>query len=304
MALARCQCVCQDSRVLSPSRPYLKCQREDSWPYSWGLSYAWPLTKRMNLLHSILLVITPVSQAWLIFLLVRRDVHKRFHWFFIYTIFSIAAAGARWCVRGNPWHYFYVYWVAEALYAVCGFLAIFEAFRWVFRHFYLMWWWFRFVLPSVGALILGIAIIKGILFPPIQAPPALAVIFVSELAVRCLQGGIFALFVALVRFHSMPARTYAFGISLGFAISSFGILLTVLLRSESGIKLAPLLELSPSVTYIIAVAIWVTFFIKPERPDPFMSAASSISSEQVIEILQQYTRTFKDFFKRCFSTNF
>jgi len=253
----------------------------------------------MRLLNLILLVATPITQLWLALLLLRRQVAGRFHWFFIYTAFSVIAALARTLVKGNVWHYFYVYWTAEAFYAVLGFLSIQEAFYWVFRPFYRWWWWFKFVLPGVGLVALLLAIIKGLLFPPIQTPPVLAFIFVTELAVRCLQGGIFALFIALVRFHALPARTYAFGIALGFAVASFGILLTVLLRSEYGTKFARLLELTPSMTYIVAVAVWLMFFIKPEPPDPFSKELDSIRPERIIEVFKQYRKIFKDFLQRC-----
>lgn len=250
----------------------------------------------MRLVNLTLLIATPIAQTCLALLLLRRKAARRFRWFFIYTVFSIAAALARSLVKANTWNYFYVYWTAEAFYAVFGFLAIQEAFYWVFRYFYQWWWWFKFVLPGIGLTALGLAIIKGFLFPPIQAPKALAIIFVTELAVRCLQGGIFALFVALVKFHALPARTYAFGITLGFAISSFGILLTVLWRSEYGTNFARLLEVTPSVTYILAVAVWLAFFARPELPDRL---ADDITSTQIVETLQQYTKVFKDFLKRC-----
>lgn len=256
----------------------------------------------MHVLNLTLLVATPLAQVWLAFLLLRRGVARRFRWFFVYTVFSITAALARTLANGNAWHYFYVYWTAEAFYAVFGFLAIQESFYWVFRYFYRLWWWFKFVLPGIALVALVLAFIKGFLFPPIQAPRVLAIIFVTELAVRCLQGGIFALFVALVRFHTLPARTYAFGIALGFAISSLGILLTVLLRSEYGTKFARLLEFIPSVTYIVAVALWLRFFIRPEPPDPFATELASIRPEQIIEAFQQYRKLFKDFLQRCSPT--
>src|SRR6185312_8334687 len=101
----------------------------------------------------------PALQAWLGVLLVRRGAHKQFPWFMTYTAFSIVASSIRWLLRPDTWAYFYSYWMAEALYSVLGFLAIYEAFRQVFRHFYLMWWWFKFLLPLAGGLMLAIAII-------------------------------------------------------------------------------------------------------------------------------------------------
>src|SRR6266481_2210227 len=257
----------------------------------------------MSVINSLSLVALLVLQGGLAVLLAWKRVYKRFPWFFTYTVFSLLAGTVKLFVRKNALAYFNAYWSAEALYALLGFLAVYEAFRWVFRHFYLMWWWFKYLLPGIGTLMLAIAIIKGLLFPPIEVRHDLAIIYVSEMAVRCLQGGIFALFVVLVRLHSLPARTYAFGISLGFAISAFGIFLAVSVRSEFGTKVAPLVKLLPAVAYMVAVGIWLAFVIRPEPPDPFEGLASSVAPERVIEILDQYTRQLKDLFKRCSPTS-
>jgi hypothetical protein len=255
----------------------------------------------MNLIDALSLGVPTALQAWLAFLLARKTVRNRFVWFFTYTTFSLIAGVVKVLVHGNKWQYSYVYWSAEALYAVLGFLAIYEAFRSVFRSFYVLWW-FKYLLPAAGFVMLAIAIIKGVLFPPVQAPPVLATILISELAVRCLQGGIFALFVALVWFNSMPAWNRAFGIALGFSVSSLGILLTILIRSEFGIKVAPLITLGPAVAYIMAEAIWLIVFLKPEPPDPFAGIESSLTPAQVIGVLEEYTQQIKDWFRRCFPT--
>jgi hypothetical protein len=255
----------------------------------------------MNLNDALSLGVPTVLQAWLAFLLARKAVRKRFPWFFTYTAFSLVAGVLKFLVHGNKWRYFAVYWSAEALYAILGFLAIYEAFRSVFRSFYVLSW-FKYLLPSAGAVMLAAAIIKGVLFPPVQAPPMLATILISELGVRCLQAGIFALFVTLVWFNSMPAWNRAFGIALGFSVSSLGILLTILIRSEFGIKVTPLITLAPAVAYIMAEAIWLIFFLMPEPPDPFAGVESPLTPLQVIGVLEEYTRQIKDWFKRCFPT--
>ncbi len=208
-----------------------------------------------------------------------------------------------WLVNGNRWTYSYVYWVAEALYAALGFVAIYEVFRQVFWHFYLMWWWFKFLLPVAGLFMLTLSIIEGILFPPVQAPPLLATIFVAEMAVRCLQGGIFCLFILLIWFHSMPWQKYAFGIALGFAASGLVIFVTYLVRSKFGTRFVPVIKFVPPVGYIIAVGIWLASFVRPEPPDPFGGQVSPLRPEQVVELLERLTKQVKGIFKRCLATS-
>jgi hypothetical protein len=257
----------------------------------------------MSLTASILLLTPMTLQGWLAVILFRRHIHRSFPFFFAYTLFSILAGITMLLVQGNVWTYGFVYWVSEALYAVLGFLAIYEAFHWVFRRFYLMWWWFKFLLPAVGVVMMGVSIIEGTFYPPVQAPPVLATIFVAEMAVRCLQGGIFCLFILLVWFLSMPWQNYAFGIALGFAVSGLGIFVTFLVRSKSGTTFVSVIQFVPPVGYIVAVLIWLASFVKPEPPDPFAGLVSPLRPEQVITLLERLTRQVKDVFKRCFMTS-
>jgi hypothetical protein len=256
----------------------------------------------MRLVPYILLLIPALLQSWLAVLLVRRSIHRRFPVFFTYTIFSILAAVTLLVVQRNPWAYFYAYWIAEALYALLGFFAICEAFYRVFWHFFLMWWWFKFLLPSVGILMLALSVVEGIFFPPVQAPPLLATIFVAEMAVRCLQGGVFFLFIMLVWFHSLPWQNYAFGIALGFATSGFSIFVTFVLRSKFGTGIVKVIQFVPPVAYIATVGIWLAAFLRPEPPDPLAGHMSPLKPDEVVRVLERLTQQVKGIFKRCWAT--
>ena len=252
----------------------------------------------MSVADSLLLLAGPTLQGWLLIVLVRRRVYARFLWFCIYTTFAIVAGIVEFTVRHNAWKYTYVYWAAEALYAILGFFAIQEAFRWVFQHFYIFWW-FKLLLPAVGVIMLAIAVIEGYFHPPIQAPPVLAMIFVAEIAVRCLQGGIFILFVLLIRFFALPGQSYAMGISLGFGISALGSFLMYFVRSTFGTKLVPVIKYGSAMAYLIAVVVWLIVFRKAEPPDPYEGIVSPLRPEQDLELMRNYTRQMKDLFKRC-----
>jgi hypothetical protein len=254
-------------------------------------------------LQFILFLLPVLMQTWLAALLIGRRLYRHFPLFFAYTSFSLAAELLRTLVQHDQWRFLYVYWTTEALYALLGFLAIYEAFRHVFRHFYVMWWWFRFLPAVIGLLLMGVSLVEGIFFPPIQAPPLLATIFVSEMAVRCLQSGVFCLFIVLVKLYSLPWRNYSFGIALGFAVSAFGIFVTFLVRSKSGTQFVPVIRFIPPVAYIIAVLIWLLSFIKPEPPDPFAGIESPLRPEEVLVLLKSWTQQIKGMFKRCLTTS-
>ena len=253
----------------------------------------------MSSIGLTLLVLVPLLQVWLLGALLRMRVPARFRWFFIYTVFSILAQIAEFAVRNDPWKYYYLYWIAAAFYAILGFFAIQEAFHQVFEQFYVFLWWFKFLLPGVGIAMLIIALVEGYFNPPIQARPWLATIFVGEIAVGCLQVGIFALFVLLAWLYPMPWRNYAFGISTGFSVAGFGLFLSFMARSVFGTKVISIAQYGPAVAYLIAVVVWLASFIKPEPPDPYEGLVSPLTPEQLLEVLRSYTRQMKDMFRRC-----
>jgi hypothetical protein len=246
----------------------------------------------------LILWFTPlVLQSWLAVILVRRGVRRNFPWFFAYTMFAILTEFTRFLVLNHPWAYYYTYWATETLYAVLGFLAIFEVFRYVFREFYVLPG-FRLLIPVVAALTLGLSVSMAIYSPPIQAPPVLAAIFVAEIAVRCLQAGIFCLLGVLVKFYAVRGRKYALAIAAGFGVLALGTLAAFLLRSEFGTKFAHVLQFVSPVAYIIAVVIWLLVFRRPEPPDPVAGLRSPLTPEQTIELLRRTTKQLKDIFKR------
>src|SRR5438067_10434091 len=141
----------------------------------------------------------PVLQLCLALLLIRRRVLKFFPFFFAYTIFAVIAETGRFFLFKGPYaYYYYFFWTTEALYAVLGFLAIYEVFSGVFRNFYRLWW-FRLLLPAMGILMLALSLLIPLTRPPVHAPVTLVTIIVAEIAVRCLQVGLFVLTFLLAR---------------------------------------------------------------------------------------------------------
>jgi hypothetical protein len=245
---------------------------------------------------AIWLVIPLILDVCLAVLLVRRGTYRSFPLFFAYVVFSAIAEITRSAFPRNQLSYFYAYWVTETLYAALGFLAIAEAFNRVFQHLYSLRW-FRLVLPSVSVLMVALSIIYGVFFPPIQADPWLATIFVAEIAVRSLQGAIFCVFALLVRLDPIRPQSYPIGIAMGFAVSALGSFLTFFLRSVFGTKLIPVIQFIAPVAYILAVVIWLAFFLRPELPNPYRGVKSPLSPEQAREILRRYKEQAKDLFK-------
>ena len=121
--------------------------------------------------------------------------------FFTYTVFAVIAELCKFAVAQysrHPMTYFYSYWSAEAIYAALGFLAIHEVFRRVFENFKSLPW-FKFLLPMVGLGMLAISALIPIVHRAVETAPFLEGIYSLQIAVRCLQIGVFFLIFFLAR---------------------------------------------------------------------------------------------------------
>ena len=227
----------------------------------------------------------------------RRAVFKQYPFFFTYTVFAVAAEITKaYFYNPRSWAYFWFAWGVEALYAVLGFLAIFEVFRHVFEAFNHLAW-FKFLLPVTGFVMLGIAILIPIVHPALDTNPLLQGLFFLETAVRCLQLGIFFLIFFLARLFDLDYRQYAFGIAAGFGIAAAGILLGTLVRTGGGLKFLMFSQYAPSVSYCLAVMVWLASFIRPEPGDPFREFQHRFTPELFLVQLQRYKQDVKGIFR-------
>jgi len=235
----------------------------------------------------------PALQMVLVFFLVRRRASRTFRAFFGYTLFAIIAEIARFALHGRPFAYFYVYWATEALYAVLGFAALYEVFNRLFRHLYYLRG-FKFLFLGVSLLMLALSALWTFLYSqPVHAPPMLAAIFALELAVRWLQTGLLVLIFFLAVYYVEYSQQHAFAIAAGFGVSAAGILGTILVRSEFGTKYPVLLQFLSPVTYLIAIFIWLSAFIRPEPPDHFASLRD-LNPRDFVELIRRWKEKSKE----------
>jgi len=241
----------------------------------------------------------PVLQTWLTFLLVRRRAYKSFPFFLTYTVFAVVAEMCKFAVAQfshHPMTYFYSYWSAEAIYAALGFLAIHEVFRRVFENFKSLLW-FKFLLPTMGLGMLAISALIPIVHRAVETAPFLEGIYSLQIAVRCLQIGVFFLIFFLARAFELDYRQYAFGIAVGFGIAAAGILLGTLVRTGLGLKSLMFFEYVPIVAYCIAVTVWLVSFIRAEPEDPFRDFRHLFTPELFLGRIERYKQDVRGIFK-------
>jgi hypothetical protein len=240
----------------------------------------------------------PVLQTWLTLLLVRRRAHKSFPFFFAYTVFAVVAELCKFALlQYSPtMMYFYLYWGAEAIYATLGFLAIHEVFRRVFENFKSLPW-FKFLLPLVGLGMLAISMLISVVHRAVETAPLLEGIYSLQIAVRCLQIGVFFLIFFLARAFELDYRQYAFGIAAGFGIAAAGILLGTLVRTGLGLKSLIFFQYVPIVAYCTAVTVWLVSFVRPEPEDLFRDFRHLFTPELFLGRIEKYKQEVRGMFR-------
>jgi hypothetical protein len=241
----------------------------------------------MHISNLVELAISFVLETWLVVLLFKRKVRRHFPMFFSFVLYATATAVARLVTVTHYRTYFYTFWWTEALLLVLSLAALHEVFYWMFEGFYQLWW---FRVPYYGTIIavVAVAIRNAIVSPPVQALPVISVILDVSIGVNLLLVGLSSLFFALRQLFVVEFRRYAYGIVLGFGISGLGPLLGYLARSEFGTKLDIFTRHSAAVGYILAVAIWISAFNRPEPEED--EWAPPMSPEQMRAELQGYLK--------------
>jgi hypothetical protein len=250
-------------------------------------------------LRTILWLAPPFLQSWIAILMLRRGTHKSYRFFFSYTVFAIAAELAKFLLSEpgkNTWLSFWVAWGCEGIYAILGFLAIYEVFGHVFENFHHLKW-FKYLLPITAAIMLGIGVLIALIHPAVDTEPLLEGIFALQVAVRCLQLGVFFLIFLLARIFDLDYRQYAFGIAAGFGIAVAGILLGTLVRTGLGLKFLMYFTYVPSVAYCMAVTVWLVSFVRAEPEDPFRDFRHVFTPELFLGWLERYKQDVRGIFR-------
>ena len=149
----------------------------------------------------------------------------------------------------------------------------------------------------VGLGMLAISALIPIVHRAVETVPLLEGIYSLQIAVRCLQIGVFFLIFFLARAFELDYRQYAFGIAVGFGIAAAGILLGTLVRTGLGLKSLMFFQYVPIVAYCIAVTVWLVSFIRPEPEDPFRDFRHLFTPELFLGRIERYKQDVRGIFK-------
>jgi hypothetical protein len=220
------------------------------------------MSEKIRITYYALWIAHPVLQAAIAMVMLRRGLHRKFKFFFVYIvtqvlIFSLIFPSY---LRHNYWAFFYLYWFSNAVSAVLGFQVIHEVFLDVFRPFHtlrdlgtVLFRWAALVMLMAAGVVAASSDSKEIV-------PWMQAIITSQRCVRIVQVGIVLLLLIFARYLGVSRKQQSFGIALGFG--SFALLELVLLASWVGGHLG---GLSPNLlnmsAYNASLLIWFGYVL-------------------------------------------
>ncbi len=241
-------------------------------------------------MHKFMEVVYPWIPAILQFVLavhmLRGKLHRNFRFFFAYTLFSVVATAIRQAmIAHNPYYtiaYIFTYWSTEITYCILALGAISQAFKRIFFSFYRISRLFRFVLPASIVLIITIACYNAVKYP-LPAYRVFALIYAIELNIHWLELALLLFIALLAKVLNAKVPQYEFGLLLGFGISSASIMVAYLLFYEFRTKHEISLRYISTVGYLVAVIVWLYFFLKPQ---PQRVKVAAVDVEKMAELMK------------------
>jgi hypothetical protein len=244
----------------------------------------------MGVANLISLAIGLLLQGFLLLVLFRRRVYRQFPFFFAYTGYSVVGTAAQIAASSHYSVYFLVFWINDAGLALFAILALHEVFRRVFMGFYVQFRWFRLLFPAVIVLTFLLVFWGTDYGRPSSVSPLIRSILLLAISVNFIQAGLFCLFIGIARSFHLRWRFAPLGIILGFAISGVGSAIAYWTRSVFGTKFAIVSNYASPVAYLMAIAVWLDTFLRPEPEPKWISAATM---RQVAEEIRQDTMILK-----------
>ena len=249
----------------------------------------------MFLFGRILQLATFVLEVFVLVLMGRHQLYRKFPLFTSYIAYVAVQTVVRSVFLSNPLVYYYIYWSGEPGAFLLRILAVHESFMHVFRSFYLLRW-FRILLPTtIGAALITSGLI-AYMHPAHGTPVAAAIIGAAGTA-QYIVLAISLLFFLLVSVLRVPWRIHEYRIVLGFGLSALAISFAGSVRSEFGTKFEALSRMLPGVAYLLTLVIWLTAVRHPPSKTAELSD-EQFSPEALIREARRHLRVIRSLLHR------
>jgi hypothetical protein len=211
-----------------------------------------------------------VIQIFLVFLIFRRGVHKRFSFFCAYVLYdlirAIAVPAAAALIK-IPHLYFYLYWLSLPVEYIITFLLIIQVFAHIFRvHILDSSKPIRLFLLSVLVLFALSAVL--VLVPDIPANTSTGLILLLDRSTELLICGLLIFMWVYSARLGLSFQNHVWGIVFGLGIYSAVSLISAAINAALGDICTGLISSLPHFAYFGSVIIWAVYLARPEPGSP------------------------------------
>lgn len=224
-----------------------------------------------QLAYDVLWFAHPVLQSAVVFVMLRRKLHRIFPVFFSYLISQIAIFLINYPVyrSGNNTVFFYTYWTGSALSVFLGFKVIHEVFLDVCRPYHTLKDLGTMLFRWAGLVMLLVAVVVAVSNPSTPEAPLVQAILTTQRCVRIIQCGLILFLLVFSKYLGVSWRQHSFGMALGFGGYATAELAIVAMRVSQLISQSTC-DLVNMVAYNCALAVWLGYAVvkNPNREAP------------------------------------
>jgi hypothetical protein len=220
------------------------------------------MSEKVRILYYALWIAHPLLQAGIAAIMLHRQMHRRFKFFFAYVVTQILTFAVIFpaFLRQNYSVYFYLYWFSNAISVVLGFKIIHEIFLDVFRPFHTLRDLGTVLFKWAGLVMLLVAGVVSISSSSSQMLPWMQAIVTTQRCIRIIQVGMVLFLLFFSRYLGVSRRQHSFGLALGFG--AFAMIELGLIASWVGNHVAELSTVVVNMAaYNVTLLIWLGYVL-------------------------------------------
>jgi hypothetical protein len=218
------------------------------------------MSDKVRFLYYALWIAHPLLQTGIAAVMLRRQLHRKFKFFFAYVVTQIltfAVIFPAFLLQSYS-VYFYLYWVSNAISVALGFTIIHEIFLDVFRSFHTLRDLGTVLFKWAGLVMLLVAAVVSVSSGSSEMVPWMQAIVTTQRCVRIIQVGMVLFLLFFSRYLGVSRRQHSFGLALGFG--AFAMIELTVIASWVGNHLGEFSTGLVNMTaYNITLLIWLTY---------------------------------------------
>src|SRR5258708_21880899 len=175
------------------------------------------MSEKITILYNALWIAHPLLQVAIAAVMFRRELHKKFKFFFVYVVTQILIFAVIFPahLRHNYAAYFYLYWISNAIGVILGFKIIHDIFLDVFRPFHTLRDLGSVLFKWAGLVMLLVAGVVSVSNNSSDMLPWMLAITTTQRCVRIIQVGMVLFLLFFAHYLGVSRKQHSFGIALG-----------------------------------------------------------------------------------------